>query len=420
MSSLLANPVVQTQALPAQSGKGSAKELNPASLFDRTLSKQIAVRQAADAGNAAATPAAAVPPPAKSNKAGSAPQAQSTGTSRPLQKQAKADEGDARSGAPESVDHATEPTQSQAPDTAKEAKDKPDSEQAADIVQTTQAPPDTQVGTGGLAALLAQLQALSAATAPTAPQSEGASGKLARTAAMAHALGERAGDKGKKDATDSTLLASLAEGGQRQLSPATIAEPGKTDMLFSTLMETKQTESAATIVAPLAVAVPQRSDTVRSANNPAQLRIENTIFQPVGGDGWDSALGHQVVMMVSNQHQEVELQLNPPHLGPLDIKLSLDKDQASLTFVAATAPVREALNASLPRLEEMLAESGIQLAQSNVQTRSNDGGREQGGNQRQGTRSRNDGLAMDDVVAPNAARSSRVLTGLPGNVNLFV
>jgi flagellar hook-length control protein FliK len=151
--------------------------------------------------------------------------------------------------------------------------------------------------------------------------------------------------------------------------------------------------------------------------------MSSTIFQPVGGDGWDGALGHQVVMMVSNGQQDVELQLNPPHLGPLDIKLSLNQDQASLTFVAANAPVREALQASLPRLNEMLAESGIQLAQANVQARTQDGGdsqaRDEGG--RRGARGRGEqGGAVDEVGSVAAARRTRVMGGLPGNVNLFV
>ncbi|MFC4161694.1 flagellar hook-length control protein FliK [Chitinimonas lacunae] len=147
-------------------------------------------------------------------------------------------------------------------------------------------------------------------------------------------------------------------------------------------------------------------------------RPQTSLYQPVGSEGWDRALGQKVVMMVDNNHQEVDMQLNPPNLGPLEVKLSLDRNEATLTFVAAHQPVREALQASLPRLNEMLAESGIQLGNVNIELGGRQTEQEREGGQRQGGRGNN---GREDESLSTAPPVSRRLAMVgPGNVNLFV
>jgi flagellar hook-length control protein FliK len=88
----------------------------------------------------------------------------------------------------------------------------------------------------------------------------------------------------------------------------------------------------------------------------------------VGERGWDQGLGDKLVWMASQKHQVAELHLNPPDLGPLKITLTLDHDQASAQFVSAHASVREAIEAAMPRLREMLADGGITLGNTSVST----------------------------------------------------
>lgn len=85
-----------------------------------------------------------------------------------------------------------------------------------------------------------------------------------------------------------------------------------------------------------------------------------------GSAGWDNALGQKIVWMVSQQQQVAELSLNPPDLGPLQIVLTVDNDQASAMFVSNNADVRQALEAALPRLKEMMADSGISLGNTTI------------------------------------------------------
>lgn len=87
---------------------------------------------------------------------------------------------------------------------------------------------------------------------------------------------------------------------------------------------------------------------------------------PVGTSAWDQALGQKVVWMAKGGEQTAMLTMNPPDLGPLQVVLSVTDNQAMVNFTSAQPEVREALETALPRLQEMLKESGIQLGQANV------------------------------------------------------
>ncbi|KJV31023.1 flagellar hook-length control protein FliK [Pantoea sp. SM3] len=86
----------------------------------------------------------------------------------------------------------------------------------------------------------------------------------------------------------------------------------------------------------------------------------------LGSNEWQQALSQQIVMFSRNGQQNAELRLHPEDLGAIQINLTLDKDQAQLSMVSSHSQVRAALEAALPQLRSALAESGINLGQSNV------------------------------------------------------
>lgn len=77
-------------------------------------------------------------------------------------------------------------------------------------------------------------------------------------------------------------------------------------------------------------------------------------------------LGERIVWLSSHHALRAEIALNPPHLGPLEVRLSLGGGEAGAQFFSPHAPVREAIEAAMPRLREMLAEVGISLGQAQV------------------------------------------------------
>ena len=95
------------------------------------------------------------------------------------------------------------------------------------------------------------------------------------------------------------------------------------------------------------------------------------IHTPMGEKGWDQAVGERMLWMVGRQIQGAEVRITPPQLGPIDIRISIQNDQANVTFAAQHGVVREALEASIPRLREMLSENNLQLVNVDVNQRNN-------------------------------------------------
>lgn len=86
----------------------------------------------------------------------------------------------------------------------------------------------------------------------------------------------------------------------------------------------------------------------------------------LGSDEWQQALSQQIVMFSRNGQQNAELRLHPEDLGAIQISLKLDKDQAQISLVSSHSHVRSALEAAIPQLRSALAESGINLGESQV------------------------------------------------------
>jgi flagellar hook-length control protein FliK len=130
-----------------------------------------------------------------------------------------------------------------------------------------------------------------------------------------------------------------------------------------------------------------------------------SLAPPLGATGWDNALGQKVLWMVSSQQQVVELTLNPPDLGPLQVVLSINNDQASATFVSPHADVRQALEAALPRLREMMADSGISLGNMTV---SADTSQQQSGFERQDRSSPRPGGSGEEAMAASSGNGAHI------------
>lgn len=106
---------------------------------------------------------------------------------------------------------------------------------------------------------------------------------------------------------------------------------------------------------------------------------------PVGHNGWGQAFSNQVVWAVNQGMPGAELHLSPPELGPMSVRISLDQDQASLAFTSPHAAVREAIEAALPRLRDMLGSQGISLADVNVSQHGAANSQREPGDHRHGT-----------------------------------
>ncbi|KPJ96324.1 MAG: hypothetical protein AMJ53_01010 [Gammaproteobacteria bacterium SG8_11] len=90
-----------------------------------------------------------------------------------------------------------------------------------------------------------------------------------------------------------------------------------------------------------------------------------------GHKGWSSEVGQRVLWMVNTDLQQAQLQLNPKHLGPIEIKITMTADQQiNLNFLTHSNAVKETLDQAMPRLREIFDQSGLNLSDVNVRQES--------------------------------------------------
>jgi flagellar hook-length control protein FliK len=86
----------------------------------------------------------------------------------------------------------------------------------------------------------------------------------------------------------------------------------------------------------------------------------------VGTDAWSNELGARVTLMAQQGVTAASLRLSPAHLGPVEVRISVRDDSASVWFGAAQPDTRTALEQALPRLRELFAQQGLNLSNSGV------------------------------------------------------
>jgi flagellar hook-length control protein FliK len=133
---------------------------------------------------------------------------------------------------------------------------------------------------------------------------------------------------------------------------------------------TQEAETTADIQATMTSAIAQTQAT--AATNPSALAeskaagSSNHIQAYLGQADWHQAINQKVMWMIGASEQTAVLTLNPPDLGPLQVVISVNNDQADTTFISANPDVRQALQDGLSNLRDKLNESGLQLGQANI------------------------------------------------------
>ena len=94
--------------------------------------------------------------------------------------------------------------------------------------------------------------------------------------------------------------------------------------------------------------------------------VATTIDVPVMDKAWGNALQDRVMWMTGRGIQNAEIRLNPAELGPIRVQVTVENDAAQLAFSAQNAVTRDAIEQAMPRLRDMLAESGLSLGGSSV------------------------------------------------------
>ena len=91
-----------------------------------------------------------------------------------------------------------------------------------------------------------------------------------------------------------------------------------------------------------------------------------TMTSSLGDPGWDGEFLGRVNILVKGGIQEAKIQLSPPEMGRLEIKVSTEGDSAKIMFSVDSVAAREAIEQAMPRLRELLEQGGLQLSHSEV------------------------------------------------------
>jgi flagellar hook-length control protein FliK len=159
--------------------------------------------------------------------------------------------------------------------------------------------------------------------------------------------------------------------------------------------------SAATAAASIAQAVsvaasPSAADKRSHGNNPdstlagaandgsvgaAQLLTSNTATDGVPTPTFKVAAGvdtaqfgqgvaDRVALMMDGNLTSAKLQVNPPALGPIEVRIALQGGHAQVSFLSHSAVTRDALESSSSKLREMLGSQGFSQVSVDISQRS--------------------------------------------------
>jgi hypothetical protein len=120
-----------------------------------------------------------------------------------------------------------------------------------------------------------------------------------------------------------------------------------------------------------AIAAPGRDATSATASPaPQHLSLAQGLYEP----GFAPELAARLSVLAGEGVQEAQLHLNPAEMGPVNVQIVVDGQQAQVSFHAAQAETRAVLEQSLPDLAAALRDAGLTLSGGGVFQQDRDGG----------------------------------------------
>ncbi|MEZ9518463.1 flagellar hook-length control protein FliK [Vibrio splendidus] len=188
----------------------------------------------------------------------------------------------------------------------------------------------------------------------------------------------------KAGSTDALLKAGAGAAALSGLGKAGAKEDSK-DSTFA-----QQIASAAGVQGTATVgSAPTRAEIQAAQQAPLQLTKELANEQ----------VAEKVQMMMSKNLKNLDIRLDPPELGQMKIRMTMNNDVANVHFTVSNQQAREVIEQTLPRLREMLAQQGLQLADSSVQQQNSGQGQDRynNGEQQSGANRTNDGQGDENL-----------------------
>ena len=175
------------------------------------------------------------------------------------------------------------------------------------------------------------------------------------------AISQKTSNEDGEVQTLKTSLQNLLLGGENKAQPN-----GQAAELIRQIQPGQQRSPDNRTASGLVTALTPASSAPGQTSAAGAPQIAMDVQPQLNSAAWSRVVSSRVVWMAREGVQQAELRLNPANLGSVDVRLNISNDQASVTFLAQNAATREALEQSMPRLRESLAENGLSLTHSEV------------------------------------------------------
>lgn len=178
--------------------------------------------------------------------------------------------------------------------------------------------------------------------------------------------------------------------------------------------------AAITSVPATPIAAPLTAPVAAASAAPVPATI--AIATPVGNPYFGEEAAQHVSWLVGNGIEQARINVHPADLGPIEIRISMNNNEAIISFAVTQPETGAAIEDALPRLRELLTSNGVSLGQTSV---SSDGPQfgaaagDTGGKQRPGGEATPDLHEASALAATSAAISRQRLATGRGLVDLF-
>lgn len=172
------------------------------------------------------------------------------------------------------------------------------------------------------------------------------------------------------DRSISAMMSKQGESGQPQQEKSALdlkADP-KLGQLENA-PENQEVKASPTVVAG---DIARMNGAVRSESTAPLPGNQPAMQKPFGDSAWNQELGDKLIWMHKQDMPSVQLRLNPEHLGPVTVKIDVNHDQATVAFTAQHMAVKDAIEAAIPKLREMLGAQQLNLVDVNVSQQQSD------------------------------------------------
>jgi flagellar hook-length control protein FliK len=144
-----------------------------------------------------------------------------------------------------------------------------------------------------------------------------------------------------------------------------------------------------------------------------------SIDVPVGHAEWGDKLVGKLSWLTARNMSVAEIHLTPPDMGPMEVKVRVQNEQANITVHSANPVVRDQLELHSHRLRDMLGEQGLSLAGFDVSDSPQQQTGDQGADESHASGTTTASLLADTDQDDDSLNSGHLDLSWKGEVDIF-